>query len=176
LKFSLVDEIPHPRELVFSTHRDKLLELVQYLPNVDSVVTESRIEDGAIVKLVNVWTGATAEIPAPVRPLLRTEHLMWVDRATWDGDRWRCDWEITLSAVPEAVSARGFSTFLAEGSDTVVQMNGEFLIHPERVRGVPTFVARGAAPALERFIVGLLQPNLRRSNQAVQQYIEDNRR
>lgn len=175
MKFSLVDEIPHPRELVFSTHRDKLLELVQYLPNVASVVTESRLEEGGVVKLVNVWTGASGDIPAPVRPLLKTEHLMWVDRAQWDRDRWRCDWEITLSAVPEAVSARGFSTFLEEGSETVVQMNGEFLIHPERVRGVPTFVARGAAPALERFVVGLLQPNLRRSNQAVQQYIEDHR-
>ena len=128
MKFSLVDEIPHPRELVFSTHRDKLLELVQYLPNVASVVTESRIEEGEVVKLVNVWTGASGDIPAPVRPLLKTEHLMWVDRAQWDRDRWRCDWEITLSAIPEAVSARGFSTFLEEGSETVVQMNGEFLI------------------------------------------------
>lgn len=173
MKFSLVDEIPHPRELVFSTHRDKLLELVQYLPNVASVATESRTEEGPLVKLVNIWTGASGEIPAPVRPLMRTEHLMWVDRATWDTDRWRVDWEITLSAVPEAVSARGFNTFLEEGNETIIQMNGEFLIHPERVAGVPTFVARRAAPALERFVVGLLQPNLRRSNQAVQQYIED---
>jgi hypothetical protein len=175
LKFSLVDEIPHPRELVFSTHRDKMLEFVQYLPNVASVVIESRIEEGPIVKLVNVWTGASEEVPAPVRPLLRTEHLMWVDRAQWDADRWRCDWEITLSAIPEAVSARGFNTFLEEGNETIIQMNGEFLIHPERVSGVPTFVAKRAAPSLERFVVGLLQPNLRRSNQAVQQYIEDHR-
>lgn len=173
MKFSLVDEIPYGRELVFRTHRDALLDLVQYLPNVAQVVTESRIEDGEIVKLVNVWTGASEDVPAPVRPLLKAEHLSWTDRATWDRGRWRADWQITINALPEAVSARGFNTFLEENGETLIQMNGEFLIHPEKIPGVPSFVARAAAPALERFVVGLLQPNLRRSNQAVQQYIED---
>lgn len=173
MKFSLVDEIPHPRSLVFETHRDRLVELVEYLPNVASVVIESRIEEGDLVKLTNVWTGGSEEVPAPIRPLVRAEHLSWIDRAVWDAARWRCDWEITISAFPEAVSARGFNTFLEEGGETVIQMNGEFLVHPDKVPGVPGFVARRAAPTLEKFVVGLLQPNLRRSNQAVQQYIED---
>ncbi|MEQ1503755.1 MAG: hypothetical protein ABMB14_16060 [Myxococcota bacterium] len=173
MKFSLVDEIAHPRELVYTTHRDKLQELVQYLPNVASVVTESRVVEGSLVRLVNLWTGASDDVPAPIRPILKPEHLTWVDRATWDQDKWRTDWEITLTALPEAVTARGFNTFLEEGGETVIQMNGEFLIHPDRVPGVPTFVARRAGPALERFVIGLLQPNLRRSNQAVQQYIDE---
>lgn len=173
MKFSLVDEIPYPRALVFGTHRDALLDLVEYLPNVDGIVTESRVEEGDVVRLVNVWRGASSDVPAPVRPLLSAENLSWIDRASWDGGRWRVDWEITLNALPEAVTARGFNTFLEEGDETIIQMNGEFIIHPDRVPGVPSFVARAAAPALERFVVGLLQPNLRRSNQAVQQYIED---
>jgi hypothetical protein len=158
---------------VFGTHRDKLEQLVEYLPNVSSVVTESRVEEGPVVKLVNLWTGTSDDVPAPLRPLLKPELLTWIDRASWDNDKWRCDWNITISALPDAVSARGFSTFLEEGDETVIQMTGEFVIHPDRVPGVPAFVAKAAAPALERFVVGLLQPNLRRSNQAVQQYIED---
>ena len=173
MKFSLVDEIPHPRELVFGTHRDKLEELVPYLPNVSSVVTEQRVLDGDVVRLVNLWTGASSDVPSVIRPLVKPEHLTWVDRAAWDQGRWRCDWEITLSALPDAVTARGFNTFLEEGGDTVIQMNGEFILHPDRIPGVPAFVARAAAPALEKFVVSLLQPNLRKSNQAVQQYIED---
>lgn len=175
MKFSLVDEIPFPRELVFRTHRDALEELVPYLPNVTSVVTESRIEEGDIVKLVNLWTGASDDVPGPVRPMLKAEHLTWVDRATWDRARWRVDWALTINALPEAVAAHGFNTFLEENGETVIQMNGEFVIHPDRIPGVPSFVARAATPALERFVIGLLQPNLRRSNQAVQQYIEDRR-
>ena len=174
MKFSLVDEIPYDRELVFSTHRDKLAELVQYLPNVESVVVEGREEDGEIVRLVNLWSASSTDVPGVVRPMVKPEHMSWIDRATWDQSRWRCDWEITLSALPEAVTARGFNTFLDEGGETVIQMNGEFVIHPDKVPGVPTFVARRAAPALEKFVVGLLQPNLKRSNQAVLQYIEDN--
>ena len=75
--------------------------------------------------------------------------------------------------MAEAITARGHNTFLDEGPDTVVQMNGEFVVHPERIKGIPAFVARSAAPTLERFVVGLLQPNLRRSNAAVRQYIDD---
>ncbi len=173
MKFSLVDEIPHPRELVFATHRDKLVDLVPYLPNVASVVVKERVVEGEVVRLLNLWTVASSDVPAPIRPLLKPENLTYLDRASWDGSRWRCDWEITLTALPEAVTARGFNTFLDEGGETVIQMNGEFVIHPDRVPGVPTFVAKAAAPALEKFVVGLLQPNLKKSNQAVQQYIED---
>ena len=173
MKFSLVDEIPHPRELVFSTHRDKLLELVQYMPNVSSVVPESRVIEGDITRLVNIWTGSSTDVPAVIRPLVKPEVLTWIDRAVWDMGRWRCDWEITLTALPAAVTARGFNTFLEEGGDTVIQMNGEFIIHPDRVPGVPSFVARAASPAFEKFVVSLLQPNLRKSNQAVQQYIDE---
>ncbi|MBX2796065.1 MAG: hypothetical protein KTR31_00310 [Myxococcales bacterium] len=174
MKFNLTDEIPFERELVFSTHRDKLVELVPYLPNVDSVVIQSREEDGDVVRLVNEWTGASSDVPAVVRPVLKPEHLSWVDRATWDVAKWRCDWQITISALPEVVTAKGSNTFVDEGGETLIQMTGEFVIHPDKVPGVPSFVARRAAGPLEKFVVGLLQPNLRRSNQAVLQYLEDN--
>ena len=100
--------------------------------------------------------------------------LSWVDRATWDKGRYRCDWNITLTALPEAVTAKGFNVFVDEGDVTIVQMSGEFVIHPEKVPGVPAFMARRLAPTLEKFVVGLLQPNLKRSNQAVESYLEDN--
>jgi hypothetical protein len=173
MKFSLVDEIPHPRTLVFATHRDRLLELIPYMPNVRSVVTEERVEDGPRVSLVNKWTGEHTDIPAPLRAFVKPELLTWTDRATWDQEHWTCTWSITLDAVAEAITARGHNTFLDEGPDTVVQMNGEFVVHPDRIKGIPAFVARSAAPTLERFVVGLLQPNLRRSNAAVRQFIDD---
>ena len=173
MKFNIVDEIPFERELVFSTHRDKLEELVPYLPNVDKVVIREREEEGDVVRLLNEWSGATSDVPAVIRPLLNPEVLTWLDRAHWDQGRWRCDWEITITALPEAISARGFSQFSDEGGETLVEMQGEFVIHPDKIPGVPTFVAKRAAGPLERFVVSLLQPNLKRSNQAVLQYLED---
>lgn len=173
MKFSLVDEIPWPRELVFSTHRDKLLELVPYLPSVDSVVIRSRADDGDVVRFDNLWSGASDDVPAVLRGLIKPEMLTWVDTAAWDVGRYRCDWSIDLSALPGAITARGTNSFRDEGEDTVIQMQGEFIVHPERIRGAPTFLVRKAQPAIERFVVGLLQPNLKQSNAAVAQYLED---
>ena len=173
MKFSLTDEIPHPRPLVFATHRDKLVDLVEYLPNVDKVVVESRKVEGPVVHLLNRWHVASSDVPGPVRPFLKPDHLQYLDKAKWDESTWRCEWEITLPSLPDAITARGTSTFLAEGDETVFQLHGEFLIHPDRIPGVPTFVARTAAPSIEKFVVGLLQPNLKKSSQAVRQYIDD---
>ncbi len=173
MKFTLTDEIPYPRPLVFQTHRDALLELKAYMPNVADVVVEERHEEGDVVRLLNRWTGASGDVPAVLRPVIRPEMLSWLDRATWDAGRWRTEWEITLLALPDAVTARGINVFRDDGDVTQIQMTGEFLLHPERIRGVPTFVARQAAPAIEKFVVGLLEPNLRKSNAAVRQYLDD---
>lgn len=175
MKFSLTDEIPFPRDIVFATHRDKLLELVPYLPNVKSVVVRSRAVEDGVIKLVNVWTGTTDDVPTVIRSLIKPDMLTWVDTATWDEGRWRTDWDIDITALAGAVTARGYNTFREEDGETVLHMQGEFTIHPEKVPGVPGFVARAAAPTLERFVVGLLEPNLRKTNQAVRRYIEDHR-
>ena len=122
MKFSLVDEIPYPRERVFRTHRDSLLDLVSYLPNVEGVDITSREVDGDVVRLVNHWTGASSDVPRMLRPIIKPELLTWIDRASWDQGRWRCDWQITLNAIPEAVTARGYNVFLDEDDETVIQM------------------------------------------------------
>jgi len=173
MRFSLVDEIPHPRELVFRTHRDHLVDLVPYLDNVDRVVVASREEADGVVRLENHWTGSSRDVPAVIRPILKPEMLSWIDRATWDEGRWRCDWEITLNALPEAVTARGFNLFQDEGDETVIQIQGEFVVHPDRVPGVPALVARRAQSTIERFVVSLLEPNLKQSNRAVERYLDE---
>jgi hypothetical protein len=175
VKFTLTDEIPFPRETVFRTHRDKLVEIVPYLPNVQSIVVESRVEQGPVVQLVNLWAGTADDVPAVIRPLIKPELLTWIDRATWDESKWRCDWDIQLTALPDAITARGYNLMREEDGETIIQMQGEFTIHPDRVPGVPAFVARAAAPTLERFVVGLLQPNLRKTNEAVKTWLRDHR-
>lgn len=173
MRFTLTDELPHPRDLVFATHRDKLEELVEYLPNVESVEIRKREIDGAVVRLENHWKGASTDVPAVLRPIVKAEYLSWVDYAEWDEAAHRCRWRIELGLLPGAITARGESVFVEEGDETIVNMTGEFIIHPERIPGVPAFVAKNAAPALEKFIVGLIQPNLRKSNAAVVEYLDD---
>lgn len=173
MKFNLVDEIPWPRDVVFETHRDKLEQLVAYLPNVDGVDVRTRETDGDVVRLVNVWSGSSSDVPALIRPVLKPDLLTWVDRATWDRGRWRCDWDIELNALPGAITARGYNLFQDEGDETVIQIQGEFVVHPDRIPGVPTMVARRAQGTIEKFVIGLLEPNMRLSNRAVEQYLDE---
>jgi hypothetical protein len=173
MKFTVNDEIAFPLDLVFPTYRDKLHEMLDYMDNVDKIEVKSREESGDVVKLLNHWHGSASDIPAPLRPVIKPDSLSWLDKATWDTARHRVDWEITLPALPEAVTAKGFTMYKEDGDVTLVQISGEFLIHPDKVPGVPTFVAKRLAPTLEKFVIGLLQPNLKKSNQAVEEYLED---
>jgi len=173
MKFQLTDEIAHPLEDVFATLRDRLEELVPYLSNVDQIEVRERTEDGEVVTLENWWTGTSDDVPRVLRSFVKPDMLVWIDRARWDHDALRCDWQITLNALPEAVTAKGYNLYTEEDGETVIKMHGEFIVHPEKVPGVPTFVAKKAAPTLERFVVGLLEPNLRESNRAVGQFLDD---
>lgn len=174
MQFTLTDEIPYPRDLVFATHRDKLLEVLEYLSNVEDIEIASREEDGDVVRFENHWTGSSSDVPRLLQGVIKPEMLTWIDRARWDQGQYRCDWEITLNALPDAVTAKGYNLFDDEGDVTVIRMHGEFVVHPEKVPGVPTFLARKAGPAIEKFVVGLLEPNLRESNRAVESYLDDN--
>ena len=174
MRFTLTDELPHPLELVFQTHRDKLAELVEYLPNVESAETVKREEVGSVVKLENHWKGASTDVPKIVRPWIKSEYLSWIDYAEWDESTHTCRWRLELGVLPGAITAKGETKFRDEDGETHSTMVGEFIVHPDRLPGVPTFVAKKAAPALEKFIVGLIQPNLRKSNDAVVEYLDDN--
>ena len=56
MKIESIDVIPYPRELVFRTLRDHMLEMVKYLPNVDEVQVKEREEpEEGTVKIVNWW-------------------------------------------------------------------------------------------------------------------------
>ncbi len=173
MRFTITDELPHPLDLVFQTHRDKLEELVEYLPNVDSAKTVKREENGPVVSLENHWVGASTDVPAMLRPWIKAEYLGWVDFAVWDEAKHTCKWRLELGVLPGAISAHGETRFREEDGETVADMTGEFIVHPDRLPGVPAFVAKRAAPTLEKFIVGLIQPNLRKSNAAVVEYIDD---
>ncbi len=173
MRFTLTDEIGFPLELVYDTHRDKLEDIIDYLPNVDRIeVLESQVE-GEVTRFVKRWTGSSNDVPGVLRPIVKPEYLQWIDRATWDRSRFTTEWELELDFLKGAMSARGINHFIEDGDVTIIEMEGEFNIHPERLSFVPGPIARKAAPALERFVVNLVKPNLRGTNQAVERYIEE---
>ena len=48
------------------------------------------------------------------------------------------------------------------------------VVDPAKIRFLPAGLGRAFAPSFERFVVGVLEPNMRRTFAAVEQYIDEN--
>ena len=176
MDFVIRDTLPFPRAEVFGVHRDRLPEVADFLPNVESIEVTQREEEGAVVRLVNLWKAAETEVPTVARPFIKPEMLRWIDRAVWNQDRWRCQWEIELGFLPEAITARGYNDFVEQNGQTTITINGEITIRAEKIPGVPRLLAGKLSSAIEAFVVKMIEPNLRQTNAAVRRLMEQDAR
>lgn len=173
MKFTVIDEIPFPMEDVFKTHRDKLPEMVDYMPNIDKIVVDARDEDDELVHLVNTWHAAETEVPAIARPFIKKELLSWIDRATWNADEHTVEWDIELGFLPEAITCRGSNEFEEFDGITRITMEGELTVDASKIPGVPRLLSKKLGSAVEKFVVGLVEPNLRETNKIVSRYMAE---
>ena len=164
--------IPFPRDVVFAAYRDDITKVLAYLPNVRSIDVKSREDDGPVSKLVNIWHGG-GEIPAAARAVLSESMLSWTDYATWDADKFRCDWRIETHAFTEAVLCKGFNTFIEESpGKTLLEIRGHMEIDAKKIRGVPGFLAGKVGRTVEEFLGGKIQPNLVETARGLTKYLE----
>ena len=165
--------IPHGREAVFQTYRDRLPEVATYLPDVESITVHAREDLKSQTILHNVWVSNT-DIPKAAQGLLKPEHLRWDDHAVWTHDAHQVAWRIETRMFADAFRCNGTNTFHADGpNQTRVVVAGHLEIDLSNMPGVPRFVARRLAPQVEAFIVKMIAPNLEQVNVAVGRYISD---
>ncbi|MBI2377135.1 MAG: hypothetical protein HYV07_24250 [Deltaproteobacteria bacterium] len=166
--------IAFPRELVFSTYRDRLPNLVPHLPNVKEIEVLER-EDAAkgpgTTRLLNVWH-AQGEIPKVAQTVIKPEMLNWKDYALWNQNDWTCEWRVETKIFTENVSCKGKNQFIEKDGATILQIRGELDIDLRGIRGVPKFLAGTVAPVVEKFIVGLLTPNLLSVSDGLAKFLE----
>ena len=74
MKLESTGKIQQPLETVFELVRDRLPEVVPYMPNVDRIVVDSREEHDGKVRIVNTWF-AKADIPQAAKKILKPEIL-----------------------------------------------------------------------------------------------------
>lgn len=162
--------IPFPRELVFSTYRDKLAELREFMPNVRDIEITSRKDAGDVVEFVNIWHGG-GEIPAAARAFLSEKMLSWTDHARWDVSKFTCDWRIETHAFTEAVTCGGTNTFVDKGETTLLQIRGKIQIDAKKIKGVPSLLAGKVGKTVEDFLAGKIRPNLLEASAGVEKYL-----
>ncbi len=167
--------IPFPRPLVYATYRDKIVELVPYLPNVRGIEVKSRREEGGLIHFVNEWHGG-GEIPVIARAVLSEAMLSWTDLATWNESEFTTEWHIKTHAFTEAVRCAGVHRFKEAGSGTLIESRGELAINPKQIKGVPQLLAGTVARTVEDFLSSKLEPNLLQVSEGVRHYLEQSQK
>ncbi|MFL5319941.1 MAG: hypothetical protein ACJ790_09835 [Myxococcaceae bacterium] len=175
MKLEVSVEVPFPRQRVFEVYRDKLVELLPYLPNVRGIQQIERTDDGAVSRMLNHWKGG-GDIPAVARAFVSEKLLEWDDYATWNASAFTCDWRTEVGAFKEAVKAEGRTNFEEVGADrTRLVIKGVIEVDAKKVKAVPRLLAGTIGPAVESFLVATIKPNLVSVGSGLTKYLTANR-
>lgn len=162
-----------PRERVFTTYRDRLTELLQFLPNIRGLAIKKREErDGGEVHLVNEWQGG-GEIPSVARSFLSESMLAWTDHATWKQKDFLCEWRTDVHAFPGALLSSGYNRFVElPGGHTRIEFRGTLSCDASKVPGVPKLLARSINGTVEKIFVGKIGENLEAVGKGIGKLLE----
>lgn len=167
-------DIPFPKELVYLTYRDKLPDLVPFLPNIRGIEVKSRRDEPGLVHLVNVWHGG-GDIPAAARAFLSESMMSWTDIATWRDADCSVEWKTETHAFTEAVRCGGTNRFVETGPSSVrFEIRGEIAIDPKKIP-VPRLISGRVAAAVEDFLLKKITPNLIAVSDGVRRFLEQER-
>jgi hypothetical protein len=161
--------LPFSRERVFRTYRDKLVELVPFLPAIRGIEVKERSDAPPVTRMVNVWHGG-GDIPAAARAFLSQKMLSFTDHATWDEARWTCEWRMEAHSFREAVHAAGRNHFHEVDGGCRFVIDGELRIDGTKLP-VPRFLASSAGATVAKFLVGVIRPNLMETAKGVERYL-----
>ena len=174
MKIEADAKLSYPREVVFASYRDKLAELVPHLPNVRAIEVKTRDDDSGVTRILNVWH-AKGEIPKVAQSIIKPEMVCWEDHAVWNQNDWTCEWKVVPKFFTKNVKCWGKNQFVEQGGTTVLQIRGELEINAKGIPGVPRLLAGRIAPVIEKFIVGLLTPNLLTVSDGLVKYLDENK-
>ena len=175
MKIEADARVAFDRELVFTTYRDRLPDLVPHLPNVERIEVLEREDDvggqAGVTRLLNLWS-AEGEVPRVAQSIIKPEMVAWNDHARWDQNEWTCHWRVEPKFFTENVRCQGKNRFIAEGDSTLLEIRGDLEIDLKGVKGVPRFIpVSRIAPVVEKFIVALLTPNLVTVSKGLESYL-----
>lgn len=176
VKLDAKDVMAHPRELAWTTYRDELPGLAQYLPNIDRIEVVEREEPSpGVVRLINCWY-ATGDIPAVARAFVKPEMLRWTERVTWDSNTWTNHWSVEPAFFTDHVTVQGRSAYIEVGPTRCeIRIDGDLRVDVTGVRGVPRLLVGQVNKAAERLVASLVLPNMQRLNRSVAKVLDGRR-
>ena len=169
--------IPYPTELVFTTLRDRLTDIVPYMPNIDRVEIVSREDaDDQKTKLVRHWY-AKGEIPKMVRTMIKPEMLRWKDVALWDPADYTCAWSLETFFFTENIRCKGLNYYRSHGeNNTSIEITGDLTIDLSNISSIPKLLRKKVGEQATKFIIKLVSPNLKNLNAGLSEFLASEKR
>ena len=170
MKIEHTDTINAPLEKVYKLVKEDLPKIVQYLPNIREIkVLETSKVDGRDF-VINQWF-AEANIPSFAKKFVHENLFSWKDSAYWDDSQHRVDYEIEPFFAKGIYEAKGTNYFRAADDKMRLTLTCEVHIYPEKIPGIPKFVAKQMHPMLEQMIEKMLVPNLTSLGKGLKEYL-----
>lgn len=168
---SVDTHLPFKRSLVYVAYRDKLIDLVPYMPSVQQIKFISSKKEDGLLHLVHEWSGG-AKIPQVARTFVSEDLLVWTEEQVWDESDFSIQWRIKTHFFTEAVYCAGKNRFLEDGSGTLIESRGELRIDPHQIKGTPRLLTVAIARVVEDSIAKQVTPNFLQMSEGVRQYLE----
>jgi hypothetical protein len=166
--------IHRPVEQVYKFVRDDLSMLVPYLSNVDKIeVKQRKRQQNKTLEVINIWY-AKAEIPGVVKKFVRPEFFSWTDKALWCDETFKVTYQLDSYFANDLFEAKGLNSFVSKGpNETEFNLSCEIEIFPEKVPGLPKFLAKKISPIIYSLIESILSKNLKQLGRGINRYFEE---
>lgn len=174
MRFDVREATRYPRAVVFAAHRDRVSDIVAYLPDVEKIEMRSRtVHAGGREEHVQWWTGSTSALPLLLRPVVPPAMLQWKQTTLWDPSDHTARWTIEVPGLGPAVDARGINRYVeAEPGKCHIEIEGDFDFRPERVPQLAK-IPSSAVPMVEKAVVAMILPMIERTGSAVARWLDE---
>ena len=174
MDFEFIEPVSYPVEAVAYTLRDRLGELAKFLPEIDDIeLVDRTVHSTDRLSIINLWQGNQQSAPKGVRPFVSRKMLAWRDVAEWYGDPLRVEWRFETLHFESLFTCSGVNYFEPTTDlSAQIRLTGQLQVYPERVPGVPKFLAKRMGPTIEKWLINMITPNLKQLPRAIQALLD----
>lgn len=172
MRFEVSDPIPFEIGEAYRILRDNMAELVPFLDDTESISVERREETEDGVKLTNKWQASMHKIPGALRSFVKPEMLSWYDHVVWTNHDRTGRWQLEAIGSEKLFSCHGETSVVELGDKTLLKIIINFEVYPEKVPGIPKFLAKKISGQIEKLIGEVLGSNMRQMAVSMTNYSE----
>jgi len=174
MKFRFEEKVNESVDKVIATLRDGMKDIAPFLDGIKSIETIERKEKGpGEAYLLNIWQATIGSAPSMARPFITEKMLRWKDHADWDENNKLVKWRLEPYSFGNLFDCGGVNSFQPhpEGGTNLI-IDGTLNIYPDKVPGMPKFLAKSVKPQIETFIVNMITPNLKGLAEGLNKYFK----